>query len=73
MKGQGMEEENKSVERALETFTPSFPYRGVYDWVAVRPLRRCHEIDYPPELAYPRGYSISIPIYLPPRKITTDR
>ena len=33
---------------------------------------RCHEIDYPPELAYTRGYSISIPIYPPPRKITTD-
>src|SRR6218665_328842 len=33
---------------------------------------RCHEIDYPPELTYPRGYSISIPIYPPPRKITTD-
>jgi len=33
---------------------------------------RCHEIDYPPELAYPRGYSISIPIYFPPRKITVD-
>jgi len=32
----------------------------------------CHEIDYPPELAYPSGYSISIPIYPPPRKITTD-
>jgi len=25
-----------------------------------------------PKLAYPRGYSISIPIYPPPRKITTD-
>ena len=24
------------------------------------------------ELAYPRGYSISIPIYPSPRKITTD-
>jgi len=34
--------------------------------------RRCHEIDYLPELAYTRGYSISIPIYPPPRKITTD-
>jgi len=24
---------------------------------------RCLKIDYPTELAYPRGYSISIPIY----------
>ena len=29
-------------------------------------------VEYPPGLAYPRGYSISIPIYLLPRKITTD-
>src|SRR6218665_4224141 len=33
---------------------------------------RCHEIDYPPKLAYPRGYSISSPIHPPPRKNTTD-
>src|SRR6218665_4189960 len=33
---------------------------------------RSHEIDYPLELTYPRGYSISIPIYPPNSKITTD-
>ena len=35
--------------------------------------RQYHEIDYPPELAYPRGYSISIPTYPSPRKIATHR
>src|SRR6218665_2101293 len=68
--------------KRFRPYTYSFPFDTSYTYKSymynytqgffTKNRCRCHEIDYPPELAYPREYSISTPIYPPPRKITTD-